>query len=184
MVDTDDREGIKEIASNLFNKDKNIQSGCIKVLYEAGYIKPEFISDYAGEFMKLLKSRNNRLIWGGMIALSVIAPIKSDELYNNRDKMYSVIKEGSVITVDNGIKTLAIIASKNEEYNKDIFPYLINHLKTCRPREVAQHSESIFIAVNLQNKEAFLEVLKEREVSLSSTQLVRVKKLQRAIEKI
>jgi len=184
LAETENMAGIKEIASNLFNKDKNIQSDCLKVLYEIGYIKPELISGYAGEFLKLLKSRNNRLVWGAMIALAVIAPIKAEELYDNLDAIYSAIKEGSVITIDNGIKVLAIIASKNEEYNKVIFPYLINHLRTCRPKEVCQHSESIFTAVNLQNKDAFLEVLKEREISLTNVQLARVKKLYRTVEKL
>ncbi|HEX2926439.1 MAG TPA: hypothetical protein VHP38_09330 [Ruminiclostridium sp.] len=184
LAETENIAGIKEIASNLFNKDKNIQSDCLKVLYEVGYIKPELISDYVGELIKLLKSRNNRLVWGAMIALAQIAPIKPGELYNNLDAIYSAIEEGSVITIDNGIKVLAIIASKNEEYNKVIFPYLINHLRTCRQKEVGQHSESMVTAVNLQNKDAFLEVLKEREISLTNAQLIRVKKLYRKVEKL
>jgi len=184
FAEIENMEGIKEIAENLFNKDKNIQSDCLKVLYETGYIKPHLISEYVGEFLKLLKSRNKRMVWGAMIALAVIAPIKADELFKNLDAIYSAIKEGSVITVDNGIKVLAIIAFKKEEYNSAIFPYLINHLKTCRPKEVGQHSESIFAAVNLHNKEAFIEALKSREVSLTNAQLLRVKKLYKAAEKI
>ncbi len=177
LAESNNLTGIREIAENLFNKDKNIANDCIKVLYEIGYIYPELISDFALDFVKLLKSRNNRMVWGTMISLSLIAPIKADVLFNNLEPIYSAIKEGSVITVDNGIKVLAIIASKNEQYNKEIFPYLLNHLRTCRPKEVAQHSESIFVSVDSGNKESFVEVLKQREISLSSSQLVRVKKL-------
>ena len=31
-----DKAGVREIAENLWNKDKNIQADCIKVLYEIG----------------------------------------------------------------------------------------------------------------------------------------------------
>ena len=57
------RGAILEIAENLWNKDKNIQADCIKVLYEIGYIDPSLIADYAEDFLKLLRSRNNRLVW-------------------------------------------------------------------------------------------------------------------------
>jgi hypothetical protein len=183
LVETNNLDGIEEIAENLFNKDKNIQSDCIKVLYEAGYIKPEIIAEYVGDFIKLLRNRNNRLVWGAMIALSIIASIKADEIYENIETVYEAIKEGSVITVDNGIKVLAAIASQNDEYDKNTFPFLINHLKTCRPKEVGQHAESIFIAVNPSNQDEFINVLKEREISLSSSQLARVKKLYRKLQR-
>ena len=35
-----DKAGIREIAENLWNKEKNIQADCIKVLYEIGYLNP------------------------------------------------------------------------------------------------------------------------------------------------
>jgi hypothetical protein len=31
-----DKKGIREVAENLWHKDKNIQADCIKVLYEVG----------------------------------------------------------------------------------------------------------------------------------------------------
>jgi hypothetical protein len=58
-----DKAGIREIAENLRNKDKNIQADCIKVLYEIGHLEPELIADYTEDFAKCLKSKNNRLVW-------------------------------------------------------------------------------------------------------------------------
>jgi len=52
-----DKAGIREIAANLWNKDKDIQSDCIKVLYEVGSIEPKLIADYAEDFVKLLRSK-------------------------------------------------------------------------------------------------------------------------------
>src|SRR6476620_381055 len=68
-----DSKGIQEIVENLWNKDRNIQADCIKVLYEIGSIEPKLIADYAEDFVKLLRTKNNRLVWGGMTALAEVA---------------------------------------------------------------------------------------------------------------
>ena len=76
-----DIEGIKEIAENLWNKDKNVQSDCISVLYWIGSTNPELVQDYVSDFIKLLSTKNNRLIWGVMISLSTIASKKPEEIF-------------------------------------------------------------------------------------------------------
>ncbi len=172
-----DKTGIREIAENLWNKDKNIQADCIKVLYETGYIEPALIAPYAEDFVKLLKSKNNRLVWGGMIALGVVAKPSADVVFKHLDEIKKAMDSGSVITKDNGVKVLADAASAEAEYNKVIFPYLLKHLQTCRPKDVAQHSEKVLSAVNASNKTEFIKVLEKRMEDLSGAGLARVKKV-------
>jgi hypothetical protein len=173
-----DRLGIREIAENLWNKDKGIQADCIKVLYEIGYIQPALIAGYAEEFIKLLKSRNNRLIWGGMIALGTVAGLKADLIFAHLAEIQKAMDSGSVITVDNGVETLALAASKGGKYNKAIFPYLLEHLKTCRPKDVPQHAEkSLPAVIDASTKKEFIAVLEKRMEDLSDSGLTRVKKV-------
>ena len=172
-----DKAGIREIAENLWNKDKNIQADCIKVLYETGYIEPALVAPYAEDLVKLLRSRNNRLVWGGMIALGVVATSSADLLFKHLNEIKKAMDSGSVITKDNGVKVLADIAATKSEYNKAIFPYLLEHLKTCRPKEVAQHSEKTLPAVNAGNKTEFIKVLEKRMDDLAGAGLTRVKKV-------
>jgi len=172
-----DKAGIREIAANLWNKDKDIQSDCIKVLYEVGSIEPKLIADYAEDFVKLLSSKNNRLVWGGMTALAEVAKAKSEAVFNHLQEIQKAKETGSVITVDNAISTLAWTASANEEYNKAIFPYLLKHLSSCRPKEVPQHSERALPAVNSANKVEFAKVLEKRTEDLSGSGLARVKRV-------
>lgn len=177
LVSSKNTDGLKEIAGNLWSKNENIQSDCIKVLYEAGYIDPKMIADYTDDFLRLLRSRNNRLVWGAMLALSTIAEIRADKIYEDLDVILKVMQEGSVIAVDNAVKVLAAIAAQKDEYNEKIFPVLLEHLRTCRPKEVGQHAESTFPAVNEKNRDGFIEVLEKREDSLTSAQLAIVRKL-------
>src|SRR5512140_3806317 len=130
-----DSDGICEIAENLWNKNHSIQSDCIKVLYEIGYIDPSLIAEFAEDFVRLLHSRNNRLVWGGMIALGTVASLRPQVVLANLDENEKVIDEGAAIAVDNRVQLLARAASADERHAREIVPYLIEHLSTCRPRD-------------------------------------------------
>lgn len=176
LVETKDHDGIQEIAANLWDKDVTVRSDCVKVLYEVGYLDPALIADYVGDVLKLLQSKNNRLVWGAMITLSTIAGIKADELYQHRAEIQQAMAEGSVITVDAAVKALATVASKKDDYRKELFPHLLQHLQTCRPKDVAQHAESTLVAVDPGYSAAFVAVLERRVPDLSSAQAARVRK--------
>ena len=129
-----DEAGIREVAENLWNKDKKIQADCIKVLYEVGSMEPKLIAGYTDDFVKLLGGKNNRLVWGAMTALAEVAKVDPDSVFSHLDEIKKGKETGSVITVDNAITTLACTASANNEYNKAIFPYLLNHLSSLPPQ--------------------------------------------------
>lgn len=177
LASNKDKAGIREIAENLWNKDKNIQADCIKVLYEIGHLEPELIEDYTEDFAKCLKSKNNRLVWGGMTALVEVAKVLPAAVFKYVELIKKAKETGSVITVDNAISALAYTAAANDIYNKDIFPYLLKHLAGCRPKEVPQHSEKTLPAVNAGNKVEFINVLEKRMEDLSGSGLSRVKKV-------
>lgn len=177
LAANNDISGIQEIAQNLWTSDKAIQSDCIKVLYEIGYQKPALIADYWRDFIKLLKHPNNRLVWGSMIALSTIADIKAGDLFDHRDAIQNTIEKGSVITRDAGIKALSLVAASKDNYKKALFPYLLETLKNCRPKSVAQYAESILQAVTDANKSDYIKVLNERKDILNPSQSKRVQKI-------
>ncbi len=172
-----DRQGIAEIAENLWHENSNVSSDCIKVLYEIGYLAPALITDYVGDFVKLLRSRENRMVWGGMIALSTIAPLKADQLFPHLEDIQAAIKKGSVITVDAGVRTLAGIAAQRNEYRKVILPYLMRLLDTCRPKSVPQYAESTALAVNADYAADFVTVLEKRMQDISASQAARLRKV-------
>lgn len=176
-------DGIREIAEGLSNKDVAIRSDCVKVLYEIGYLAPELVAPYALDFLKLLKSRNNRLVWGGMIGLSTVGPLAADVLHPHLAEIQKAIQAGSVITKDAGVLALAGIASANATYNLEIFPFLLEHLRTCRPKDVPQHCEKILPAVTTENKADFIVVLEKRMEDMLGSQVTRVRKVIKQAEK-
>ena len=177
LAETENRVGIKEIAENLQNKNQNVRSDCLKVLYEIGYLKPDLITDYTQDFLALLKSKNNRMVWGAMIAVATVADKKPREIYAKLGDVAAAFEKGSLITVVWGTKALAKVAAADKTYKQKIFPFLAAELKKCLPRDVPMHAESILPAVDTENKQEFLSILEARKPEMTASQLARLKKV-------
>ncbi|MBN1429833.1 MAG: hypothetical protein JXB07_15805 [Anaerolineae bacterium] len=177
LAETRNATDIAEVVSNLCNSDPAIQSDCIKVLYEMGYLAPDLIAPFAIDFLRLLRSKNNRLVWGGMIALSTVAALCADELYPHVADIQKAMGRGSVITIDAGVMTLSGIAAANPEYNRAIFPYLLDHLRSCRPKDVPQRAEKVLAAVTAANKADFVTIIENRLSNATDSQLARLRRV-------
>jgi hypothetical protein len=144
---------------------------------EIGRNEPELIESYVSDFLKLLSNKRNRRVWQSMICLSLIADRKPKEIFEKRGEIIDVYEKGSVITQDNGIKTLAKVAAANDEYRQEILPYLLKQLRSCRSKSVPLYAESILCALNPENREEFREILTQRVEELSPAQQRRVMKV-------
>ena len=175
---------IREIAQNLWNNEPNIQSDCLKVLYELGYLAPELIAEYVEDFLKLLKHRNNRMVWGGMIALSTIASLQADKIFPHVDEIKKTMEAGSIITNDAGIKTLTKVASRKDAYRLQIVPYLLGRLANSRPVDAPRYAEVILAAIGTADKADFIKILEKWMGASSDSRLARLKKVLKQAEKI
>jgi hypothetical protein len=183
LAEQRDERGLSEIAAHLGDKNPNVQSDCLKVLYEVGYLTPELIAPYVEDFLKLVRARNNRLVWGAMIALASIAGLQPETCFAHLAELEEITEYGSVITQDNGIKTLAALAASKPEYRAAIFPFILDHLSRCGSAYLAHRAESVIAAVDEGNKAEFLAGLKQRLPDLSPAQAKRVEKLMRVLQK-
>jgi len=184
LVAQEDKAGIRKIAQNMNNENKNIHSDCIHVMYEIGIIEPKLIEPYGEDFIKLLKSRHSHMVSGAMTALAEIAKVNPEFIFKNLDVIKRATKEGDEVTVDAFISALANTASANEEYNIKILPYLLEHLSTCRPGDLPQHAESMLTAIHEFNKDDFIKILKKRQQKLDSAAFTRLGRIIRLAEKI
>jgi hypothetical protein len=184
LVKTKNKKGIKEIVGGLNNPKEQIANDSIKVLYEIAALSPELVSEYTGNFIQLLQSRNNRLVWGGMTALARIVSLNPAEVFSNLGIVTEAYKKGSVITVDNSISVFAELAKADAKYEKKVFPIIMEHLTNCRPKEVPQHAERAFICINKKNSQKYKEILLNRRESLTDAQKKRVDKLLGKLENL
>lgn len=185
IIKSKQTDWIKELVDNLNNSDRNIQSDCIKVLYEIGERgSAEMIAPYYNEFGKLLKSRNNRLVWGAMTALDTITTITPDAIFKLLPQIIETMDEGSVITVDHGVSILAKLASI-DKYTKKVFPFLLKQLNRCPAKQLPMYAEKSIVAMDVSNKKQFLKLLEERFSELeNSSQRKRIEKVTAKINSV
>ena len=181
LASNEDLTGIKEIAENLTNKNSNIRSDCLKVLYEIGYLQPDLIADYVADFLILLSSKENRMVWGAMIALACIAHLKPDEIFMQIDLLILTTRKGTVITQVWGIRTLSRVAAMNPNYKRRIMPFLLEELRICLPRDIPTHLESMLPAIYTSEKRQFKEIIDSRFPEMTPAQQTRMKKVLKQI---
>lgn len=153
---------VKELVENLNNKDKNIQSDCIKVLYEIGERgSAEMIAPYCHEIGSLLTSKNNRLVWGAMTALDMIVSVNPDEVCDLLPSIMTAVDKGSVITIDHGVGILAKLSGM-KKYAGTAFPLLIEQLKKCPAKQLPMYAEKSTIVNNASDKKQLVDLILTR----------------------
>ncbi|MFS4455473.1 hypothetical protein [Maribacter sp. 2304DJ31-5] len=184
IAEIENKNAIKELVENLKNMDKKIQADCIKTLYETAYIKPNLISDYYAEFLELLSSKNNRLVWGGMIALGTISDIKSKEIFESIELISSTVNKGSVITVDAGVEIYTKL-NKYSEFQDKVENLSTDQLWKCPVKQLPKYMEKSTISINEKNKEIYQKIINERMSECEKeSQIKRLDKVSKLIEKI
>jgi hypothetical protein len=161
IVAKKDVKAVKELVENLSNSSKDIQSNCIKVLYEVGEQQPELISNYAKNFVGLLDSTNNRMQWGAMTALDSIAALEPKTIYPALGKILEIAEKGSVITRDHAVGIL-IKLSTQKQYSDKTFPLLIAELRTAPTNQLPMYAENALPIVDEKHRAAFIKTLSSR----------------------
>jgi hypothetical protein len=169
--------GIDEIASFLYDKNASIQSDCIKVLYEIGYISPQLISKYAATFIDLLDSKRNRMVWGAMIALSTIAEKVPEVIWPHRQKIKDLIDTGTVITNVAGVKTLINLCKAGDQYYHGLIDDLLVLQRDCRNVDFAKRAEGMYVVIRSPHRDTFRKLLEDRKPLLSKAAQKRVSKV-------
>lgn len=183
IIQSNRTDWVQELVENLSNRDKNIQSDCIKVLYEIGERgAASMIAPYYKTFGDLLESKNNRLIWGAMYALDSIASVNPSGINSILPAICKAIDKGSVITIDGGISILAKLAAV-KDYTETAFPLLLEQLKRCPAKQLPMYAEKSVKAIHASNKSKFVDLLRERYSEMDKdSQKKRLDKVMKSIK--
>jgi hypothetical protein len=162
IVRENNAAAVKELIENLHHKHKGIQGDCIKVLYEIGSASPDLIAKYYREFGKLLESKNNRLVWGAMMALDTIALKEPKAVHGMLSRILKVAdSSGSVIARDHAVGILSKLATL-KPYRHDCVPLLIEQLISCPNNQFPMYVEMSLPVINADNRKRFQLVMEKR----------------------
>ena len=124
------------------------------------------------------------MVWGAMIGLATIADRRPKEIWAQVDDVIRIVESGTLITLVWGLRVLAKVAAVDEKYKEKIFPFLMEQIRTCIPRDVPTHAESILCALDQKNKNQLVIILEARRSELTPSQLTRFKKVLKQIDRI
>lgn len=183
VVIKEDTAAVRELVDLLQHKNKEIQSDCIKVLYEIGERKPGMIAPYCDAFLNLLHSKNNRLVWGAMTALDCITALKPEPVYQQLPAIIDAANKGSVIVKDHFIGILIKLISI-EKYEQDAMILLLDQLKASATNQLPMYAEQAMNTVPSSFKQAFILVLTGRLPDIEKeSKRKRVEKVIRKLQK-
>ncbi len=181
IADHADKIAVKELVDNLINRDKNMQSDCIKVLYEIGDRKPTLISNHVKEFLALLESKNNRLVWRAITALDTITLEDPETIYSGLPAIVRATNSGSVSARDHAVSILTKMITIRK-YEKPAFRLLIEQLKTCPTNQLPMYAENAMRIVNNDNRKMFVNTLSSRVKSIEK--LSKRRRVEHVIKKL
>ncbi len=161
IVRTRDRDAVSELVKNLQHRDRDIQSDCIKVLYEIGARQPTLIAAYHQQFGILLDSSNNRMVWGAMTALDAIAAQEPGSVYKLLPEILAAAESGSVIARDHAVGILIKLAAR-PPYAARCFPVLLEQLRICPNNQLPMYAEMSAPIVTGRVQGDFTRILRAR----------------------
>jgi hypothetical protein len=137
---TADTQAVRELVEGLSSRERSVQGDCIKVLYEVGEREPRLIAAYSAVFGALLRSKNNRLVWGAMTALDHIAGVAPSDVYELLPAITDAARAGSVISRDHAVGILVKLGAV-EVYADRCLPLLVEHLRTSPDNQFPMYAE-------------------------------------------
>ena len=163
-----DAAAVQELIENLDHQDRGIQGDCIKTLYEIGGANPDLIAKYYKEFGRLLGSKNNRLVWGAMMALDTIAVKEPKGVHRLLSKILEAVdSSGSVIARDHAVGILAKLGTLRP-YRRDCVALLIEQLLGCPNNQFPMYAEKCVPVIDTHNRTKFRQVIELRAAQLDT----------------
>jgi HEAT repeat protein len=181
LVAKPDRKAIATLADALSTGSVAVQNDAIKVLYEIGERAPELVAPHAEAFLALLKSKNNRNVWGAMSAIDTIALVKSKEVAAHLKDILGAADKGSVIAKDKAMSTLSKLAQAGEA---KAMPALLERLENAAPNQFPMYAELAASAVTPAHKARLVAILETRLGTIdAAAKKARVEKVLRKLAK-
>jgi len=137
-----------------------VASDAIKVLYELGERRPELVAPYAEEFIALLASKNNRMVWGALAAIATVAALRADAVLAALDAILAAADASTVIAKDKANAMLVNLAKAG--HAAQVLPILLSRLGDAAPNQFPTYAEQIAAVVDAGHKPKLIEILEAR----------------------
>ena len=118
-------------------------SSAIKAIYECGYLAPELLVPHLPRFRALLDAGNNRMVWGGMIAISCVAKADPVAVWAHRERLELALRNGTVITQMSAVHALSAVAGSDPAKAESLQEWFEEAIETLDAKQLVGAAEQI-----------------------------------------
>lgn len=172
---------VLELISIVKHANKPEQHDAIKVLYELAARKPNAFEDKLEFVFDLLKTKDNRILWGTLTLLSKICAFDLNATYENLTQILDAADRGSVIAKDATFEILLALAN-SASYQDQAGEHLIAFLADAAPNQLPLYAEKTAEAELRIKSDEITHALFARLDEMPTD--VKRKRLEKAIAKI
>ncbi len=159
----DELDGLVELLA-----ERDVASSAIKAIYECGYLAPELLVPHLDVFVELVAGRNNRMIWGGMIAVSCAAKAAPEKVWEHRETLEAAWEAGTVITKVSAIHAFAAVAADSPDRAAALSPLFERVLREADPKQLVQMAEAIVPVAVEDRRGSLLAIATSRREELAT----------------
>lgn len=157
-----DRKLLRDIIEILKSKPKKaIENDAILTLASLSELAPDMLEEYTSLLLGYLDSKNNRAVWGSMIALSNVTPFVPKRIMEHVPAILSAMDEGTVVTRDHGFVILLHLY-QHKAYREIIFALIFEQVANAPDNQLGQYTEKFIEEATGEHLTLIVRVLEAR----------------------
>jgi hypothetical protein len=137
-------ELLEEIAGHLKDSDKKLVADCAEVMTEVALSNPSLIAEFTMDLIPLINSKDNRIKWESIHALSLVAHLVPDLIFSILPELEEIMhRDKSIIVRDYTADAIAGYAGTSPEAADNAYPILKKILILWDGRHAARALEGL-----------------------------------------
>lgn len=182
-IATEDDESTVEALVAFINSNpiKRARMDAILTLAYIAEENPNLMVSCLGFFVDKLGDPVNRVAWGSMIALSHLATLRKQEIFDSLPNIIDAMDRGSVVARDHGFKIMVTLYA-DDRFREDVFLLILEQLAKAPSNQLGQYAERLMSVLERKHVNRLIEVLEERKEDVVNES--HIKRLHKNLKKL
>lgn len=131
---------VEELFRLLDTGPKKQRHDALKVLYEVAQREPDLVLPFLERLLDGLASRDNRILWGTLYALSALVELAPEPLMEHLPRILDASARSTVIAKDKTMLILVGLAA-DERFHQAVLPELLAHVEAAATNQFPTYAE-------------------------------------------
>ncbi|MBI1944732.1 MAG: hypothetical protein HYS27_03495 [Deltaproteobacteria bacterium] len=185
IVQCDDADALRILVAVIERHDDHHAPDAARVIFEVGTRAPELLQPLADRLIAMCEDSQKEMLPYTMYALSPIAHLHSETLWDMRDLFWSALTDLTLpasMAQAGSVRLLSALCAAGPDYARTLAGGLVDLLGKCMPKDVAFFAESVLPALGTAHSHRAKPVLDRRMKELMPAEVARLRRAVRAAQ--